>query len=166
VSTLLDLWNWIVNHRADLLIALIFALIVDLLAIRSRVRSVIRHVENRLSERSAKRLRERIKQLERQRDSYVMYLASDKALYLATFRVVIGILIFMIIGAEVHVLSEMVSDRPTYLLSLGSYAIALLVAIQGLKVSSLDTRAKVEEVISKLESETADLKTKLHAMAR
>jgi len=38
------------------------------------------------------------------------------------------------------------------------------VAIQGFKISALDTRAKVSEMVAKLESEIADLKKKLQAM--
>jgi hypothetical protein len=137
-------------------------LVAELLRIRSRLGTVIRHIKNKQSERSARLLRERIKQLETQRDQYAAYSTSDKALYLATFRTVIGILTFMALGAGLTVL-----PIPGINLAVAfCYFTAVIGAIQGFKISALDTRAKVSETIAKLDSEIESLQKKLEVMVK
>jgi uncharacterized membrane protein len=156
------LWDFITSHWFEIVLALIFAVVAELLRIRSRLGTVIRHIKNKQSERSARLLRERIKQLETQRDQYAAYSTSDKALYLATFRIVIGILTFMALGAGLTVLPI----RGINLVVAFCYLTAVIGAIQGFKISALDTRAKVSEMIAKLDSEIVSLQKKLEAMAK
>jgi len=170
------LWTFIVSHRSEIVwaavFALIFGVILELLDFRSRIRAGIRHIKNKWSEQSSARLRKRIKELESQRDRYAAYSSSDKALYLATFQLVIGILIFLSAGAGLMVLDKIGISRllpipPTIgFLAFVCYTLAATVGIQALKISSLDTRAKVSEVLTKLESEIADLKKKLEAITK
>jgi hypothetical protein len=159
-----------VGHEADLVVALIFAAIFALvfavaveLVLGNLIRNGMRHLKNRLSERSAKLLRERIKQLETQRDGIAAYLASDKALYLATFRVVISILILIAMGLAVTALGDTfrIYYPPIIIISLLFYLLAIVGGAFGFSISGLDTRAKVTERVEKLDGEIADLKKKL-----
>jgi hypothetical protein len=91
-------WEFLASHWLEIVLAIVFALIADLIGIGSGFRAAMRHLRNKLAERSVARLRKRIKELETQRDRYAGFLSSDKVLYLATFRLVIGILIFLAFG--------------------------------------------------------------------
>jgi hypothetical protein len=99
-------------------------------------------------------------------------LLSDKALYLANFHRLFGVLLVIAIAAALNVLSEMqpaFGIRPAFPLGLFSvlfYFLAVVVAIQGVTTASLDTREKISESIAKLESEITDLKQKLQAIAK
>jgi hypothetical protein len=163
-------WAYIATHASEIgwaaFFGLLFGLIFDLMNPEGRVRTGFRHLKNKLSERSAARLGERIKQLETQRDRYAAYLSSDKALYLATFQIVIGMLVSIAFGAGLEVLSDIVPIRFPGLLAVFCYFLATAIGIQGFKISSLDTREKVTEMVAKLESEIADLKNKLEAITK
>jgi hypothetical protein len=164
------LWSFIVSHWLDIVLAAIFAiifgLILDLFTPGSRLRAGIRHIKNRLSERSAARLRERIKQLETYRNEVAGYLSSDKALYMATFQIVIGILVAIATGAGLTLLNNMVPYSHLDLMAAFFFFVAIVIGMQGFKTSSLDTAAKVTAMIIKLNSEIADLREKLEARAK
>jgi hypothetical protein len=162
MNNLHRLRDFIATHWFEIVLALIFAVIAELLRIRSQLGTVIRHIKNKLSERSARQLRERIKQLETQRDQYAAYSTSDKALYLATFRIVIGILTFVALGAGL----TMLPIPGINLAAAFCYFVAVIAGIQGFKISALDTRSKVSEMIAKLDSEIGNLQKKLEAMAK
>jgi hypothetical protein len=160
------IWVWIVAHETDLAIAAVFALLfavfVELVGIGSLIRNGVRHLKNKLSERSAKLLRRRIKQLEIQRGGIAAYLGSDKALYLATFRIVIGILIAIAMGLAFTALGDILRIYPPItIVSFICYLLAVVGGGYGFSISRLDTRAKVTAMIEKLEGEIADLKEKL-----
>jgi hypothetical protein len=159
--------NWLTLHSSEIWLAaffaIVFALVLDVSSPESRVRAGVRHIKNKLSERSVLRLQKRIQQLQVQKDRYVSFLSSDKALYLATFQIVIGVLVAIATAAGLTALGEMLS-LPFGILAIFFYAIAIIIAFQGFKVSSLDTRAKVTETVVKLESEIAALQTKLAEM--
>jgi hypothetical protein len=161
------IWNWLSLHSSDIWLAAFFAivcaLVLDVLSPESRVRAGVRHIKNKLSERSALRLQKRIQQLQAQRDKYASYLSSDKALYLATFQIVIVILVAIATGGGLTALAEILP--PFGMLAIFVYAMAIVIGLQGLKVSSLDTRAKVTETVAKLESEIGSLRTKLAEMS-
>lgn len=170
VGRLRLLWTFIVSHWLEIVLAAIFAiifgLILDLFTPGSRLRAGIRHIKNKLSERSAERLRERIRQLETFRNDVAAYLSSDKALYLATFRIVIGILVTMATGAGLAMLDNIFPSSPLGLFAGCFYFLAVVIGIQGFKTSSLDTPAKVTAMIIKLNSEIDDLRKKLEAMTK
>jgi hypothetical protein len=164
------LLDFIASHWLDIALAAFFAiffgLILDLFTPGSRLRAVIRHIKNKLSEQSAERLRNRIKQLETSRNNVAAYLSSDKAPYLATFNIVIGILVAIATGAGLTLLNNMVPYSHLDILAAFCYFLAIVVGIQGFKTSSLDTPAKVTAMIIKLNSEIDDLRKKLEAMVR
>jgi bacteriorhodopsin len=173
-----QLWAYIVKHPIETEIAAVLALIFavffgviigvifESLDIGSRLRAGIRRIKNKFAERSAARLGKRINELETQRDNHATYLGSDKALYLATFRIVIAILMLIILGAIFTVFSHIFQSVPVELFAFLFYFIAFIAAIQGLTISSLDTRAKVSAVVTKLDSEISELKTKLEAISK
>lgn len=161
------MWNCLTLHSSDIWLAAFFAivcaLVLDVLSPESRVRAGVRHIKNKLSERSVLRLQKRIEQLQAQRDRYASFLSSDKALYLATFQIVIGILVAIATAAGLTGLGEML-PFPFGMFAIFFYAMAIIIGLQGFKVSSLDTRAKVTETVAKLESEIEALQTKLAEM--
>ena len=175
MATLHHVWDFIVFRWFEIVLALgaavVAAIVVgvffELLDIGSRLRAGIRHLKNKRSERSATRLLERITQLEKQRDSYAAYSRSDKAHYLATFNIVIGILVSIAIAAGLGVLNGMMRTFPPFgVLSIFFYFVAVVGGIQGIKTASLDTREKVSEAIAKLESEITELRKKLESRKR
>jgi hypothetical protein len=172
MATLRHVWNFIAVHWFEILLAFLFAVIVDLLSFRSRIFALVHYIKNRRSERSVARLQERITQLEKQRDSYTSYLHSDKALYLANFHTLFGVLLVIAIAAALNVLSGMqpvFGTLPAFPLGLFSvlfYFLAVVLSIQGITTASLDTREKISESIAKLDSEIADLKKKLQAISK
>ena len=163
-------WTFTVAHLLEIVLAaifaLIFALILDLLDPDGRIRTGIRQVKNKWSERTARALQKRIKQLETGRDEVATYLTSDKALYLATFRIVISMLFSIAAGAAITALGDIFPVGPFGLFSILFYGLAVAIGIQGFKISALSTRAKVTEMVEKLDSEIEDLKKKLQAMMR
>jgi hypothetical protein len=94
-------------------------------------------------------------------------LRSDKALYLANFHTLFGVLLVIAIAAVVNVLNGMIQPVfPFGLISILFYFLAAILAIQGVTTASLDTREKISGSIAKLESEIADLKKKLLAISK
>jgi hypothetical protein len=159
-------WNHVVTHKEDLVWALLFAIIADSFRVGSFVRGGVRRMENKWSELSASRLQERISELEKRRDYYVSYMTSDKALYLFTLRIVFVILLGVSTGAAVSVLGRfplvrayfpMTSDVYAFLF----FAVGILGAWQGIRVTDFGTRSKLSEMIAKLDGEIAGLKSKL-----
>ena len=176
----MNLWNDLIHIPArDLVVAaalavffaLVFAIVVDLLRVGSRIRDFVRFIRNKLSEKSVARLQKRIKELEKYRDSLVLMMSSDKAHYLGTFRLILGILLCMCIGMIVfitgHFVSPMLSAftlgesqavRSMDLFAIFIFTIAIAIAAQGLNVASWDTRPKVAEQIKKYDAEIDNLK--------
>jgi hypothetical protein len=163
-------WAHLAAHPEDIVwagfFALLFALIFDVLDSNGRVRTGIRHIKNKRSERSAAKLRKRIEALEVRRDTIASYLTSDKALYLTVLRIVLVMLVAIASGEGVTVLGGALGMGPLLPLSLFFYGLAVLGGIQGLKTTELDNRAKVTETIAQLDSEIADLKTKVPAVKK
>jgi hypothetical protein len=170
VSDPLHIRAYISVHQTEMIWGAIFAIIAgaiyDVLNFRSRVFAGIRRVKNKWSERSAARLRKRIKVLEVSRDWSVASLSSDKLLYLTTFRVLFIMLIAMAGGLGISVLltafpSAALAPSPVF-----CYAFAVVIGVQGVRFSLLDTRAKITERVTELESEIAGLERKLKTMTK
>jgi hypothetical protein len=128
---------------------------------------------NLLSEHSAQNIRNRIKALETQRDEYLSYTTSDKALYLYAFRLLLVIIIFLSFGtilfALEHVLGA-IDPAAQNLFVLSGFGIfcfvtAMASAIYGAKITSWDTKDKILGEIAKLNKEIADLTSKLEEKA-
>ena len=147
--------------------------ITDLLPVGdSRIKGLVRWVRNKISEYSTGQLEKRIKELEKYRDSLKLMLASDKLLYLTTFRTIFGTLIFMCIGALLLTLRHSVMLEQAakldprgangfFALDMGTifiFTIAIVVAIAGVSTALLDTRPKLEEQIVKYDKNITDLK--------
>ena len=117
------------KHGDEILLAaafgLFFALVLDLLDPESRVRAGFRHLKNKLSERDRCYACGSESRHWKHRGKDAAYLASDKALYLATFQIVIGILVFIALGAATSEFQPIFPGLPYRLLSIGLYAIAV-----------------------------------------
>src|ERR1019366_1529720 len=117
------------------------------------------------------------KELEKYRESMKLRMASDKLLYLGTFRSVFGTLIFMCTGAIVLTLRHSVmleyaartDPRAAdifFLLDMGTiliFALAIVVAISGVSMALLDTRSKLAEQIAKYDKDIHTLNALLSA---
>jgi hypothetical protein len=140
-------WSYISTHTEDIgwaaFFGLFFALVLDLLAPDGRIRTGIRLLENKLAQRSAIRLTKRIEELEMQRERYAAYLESDKALYMATFRTAIAMLAAIAMAGGVSALARIIGLFPFVLLAAMFYGLAVVIGIQGARISALDTREKV-----------------------
>jgi hypothetical protein len=142
--------------------AIICAVIVEVLSIGSALRAGVRHIRNKISERSASRLRKRIAQLETYRETINSYLSSDKALYLVALRFVLGILMLMCIGTIFCISSLFVQDPFSLALcSIGIFSIAAILALHAARIAGLDTRQKISALVTQLDAEIDNLKSKL-----
>lgn len=171
VRNLLQLaWNRLTSHPEEIVWAAIFAfviwMIVDPWGSDSRIRALIRHIKNKLSEQSAVRLRKRIAELQKAREVIAVYLTSDKALYLAQFRMVMVVLLLICVGAALGLLGQFVRSPDFGMLGIAVYGFAVILVLFGIQFSLLDTRQKVAELLAKRDEEIADLQRKLEAMTK
>jgi hypothetical protein len=167
-------WSHLSANPEDAVLAVILAvicavgvgLILDVLDPNGRVRTGIRHIKNKRSERSAAKLQKRIDALQVRRNTTARYLDSDKALYLMILRIVLVMLVGIAGGDATAQLEFPLGRGPVVPLSLFFYALAIVGGIQGLKITEFESREKITETITKLDSEIADLQAKLQAMTR
>jgi len=164
-------WTYLVTHKGEIgwaaFFGLLFALALDFADPNGRIRTGIRHLKNKWSERSVAQLRKRITALQARRDTVASYLSSDKALYLTSLRFVISMLLTVALGAGTSVLGDKFPTLgPLFLFALFFYFLAVVIGVQGLTISALDTQAKVTEMLAKLDSEIANLEQKLKAMIK
>jgi hypothetical protein len=159
--------HWLWEHRPDIIIGAVFALffgfIIDLLAIGSRTREAFRELKNKLAQRSVARLRRRIGELENYQQKIDTYSKSDRFLYLATFRYILSILfLFAMAGAMGSLpITNGGFWFTTWPARVASYVAAIVMAIEGLKLSALDTVDKLNRLYLKVEGEKSELKMKL-----
>ncbi len=163
-------WAILVRYWPELVETLVFALlaavIVDFLQIGSRMRGWVRRFRNQMAEQSIASLRTRIQKQERYRDTVASYLTSDKVLYLHTLGMVFAVLLLMCGGAVILLLERIMPVRGVEILASGMFIIAMLCCAYGLRLASLDTRPKVEELLAKLDAEIAGMKAKLDGITK
>ncbi len=159
--------NW-VEILIAVLLAAIFAVVADALSVGSAVRASIRQMRNRLAERSFTRIRNRIKQLNLQRSGVALYASSDKALYLNTLRLLLGMLVLGFTGIAVMIFPSVMGlyFPGVRLIALLLFAMTVVIGIYGITLTALDTREKVAELLEKLDSEIDGLKKKLPGVER
>lgn len=160
--------NFVIQHWIELVIGAVFAILCAVLADfvqpASRLRAAVRHFKNKLAEQSAARLRTRIAQTELYRDRVAAYLASDKALYLATLQFSLGILLLMCVAAASFLIGRLtLIPGQSELLALAPIVGAIIIGVYGVRMASWDTRPKISEVIAKLDGEITELRAKLDA---
>jgi ABC-type multidrug transport system fused ATPase/permease subunit len=155
----------IIASERDLVIAFVFAIIGAFFwdVVKTGSAAGIRQLRNKLSEQSVARLRERIVQMEKYRDVLNSYLSSDRALYLATLRLMLGILMFVCLGAVLTILNSLLPlpGLGFSIMALFIFIIAIVLCVYGAQLTGLDTRSKISEKIAALNSETDALKAKL-----
>ncbi|MFY9729890.1 MAG: hypothetical protein WAK24_04735 [Candidatus Acidiferrales bacterium] len=163
-------WNRLTARPEEIVWAAVFAFIIWMIADPwggdSRIRALIRHIKNKLSEQSAARLRKRIAELQKAREVITFYLTSDKALYLAQFRMVMVVLLLICVGAALGLLGQLVRSPDFGMLGISVYGFAVILVLFGIQFSLLDTRQKVAELLAKRDEEIADLQRKLEAMTK
>jgi len=172
VNVIIGIWHWVVEYRRDLVIGLCVGIVIDLLSLRSRIGGLIGIIKNKQAEHSATATETRIKALEKQRDNMATFLTSDKALYLFTFRYLFLTLLFMSVGIGLLALNDTgaLYDKsqphvsPFLIFGIGLLAIAAVVAAAALEITALDTREKVTALVTKLNTQIAELQSALAIM--
>jgi hypothetical protein len=161
--------DWVVRHLVELISGLIFAVIVglllDLLNPDSGSRRILRHLNNKRSEFSVEYMRSRISQLEAYREQ----LASGRGVYLLSFQSVFIILMLFAGVAGMEIASHSgVKFSPYFMgfLSFDEEALLILitiilVALRGLRLAAIETKAKQTKRLTDLDSDIADLKQKV-----
>jgi hypothetical protein len=153
--------SFIGAHWLEIVLAIAFAIFVDFVGVGSYLRAGVRHLKNKLSERSVGRLRKRIKELERLKAGIETYLTSDKALYLATFRCILVVLLCIVTGLIMTIADRIDPRSSYYMAAFVPYGAALAIVVHGLKISSLDTRAKIIRMVAGIMVDTTRLRMKL-----
>ena len=169
MSILQEIRAFLYEQRAVAVWGLFWALAIwvvfDLLRLGSFLRTLPRHAKNRLAELSVNRLRKRIRELERYRETLDLYRTSDKALYLHALAILAGILIclctagLLAIGGRFGLLNWEI-------LAGGFLLIALLLGMDALRLTAMDTRSKIAEKAATIGGEILAMKAKLEARTR
>jgi hypothetical protein len=161
-------WNYASTHKEVIGWAAFFGFFFwaffDPWGADSRIRALTRRIKNKLSEQSAARLRKRITELEKAREVFALYLASDKAFYLAHFRIVILFLMLISCGGALGILGQLFPGPNYHLLGLMVYALVIALGFFAVEFSTLDTKEKIAGMLAKRDAEIANLRQKLEAM--
>lgn len=160
MQTAQTIWHWLIEHWFDIVFAIGLAVLVDLLRVSSRVREGWRWVKDKYAESSIAALNRRIAEQEKYRDTLQAYLASDKAVYLAILRSIVGILLFMCVAGITLIIGRLkffAAFPGMELIALGALTIAVVAGISTVQLGSLDT-SKISELIRKLDAEISALK--------
>jgi len=150
---------WFLDHWPDVVIAVVLAALADLLRIGSLIRRAIEYVKDKLAEGSIQQLNIRIAQQEEYRKSLQGYLASDKLLYLALLRSIVGILLFMSVAGVVLLIGQLgaIVVPVSELMALGVLFVSVVVSISTMQFGMFDS-SKIEGRIKKLDAEILALK--------
>lgn len=169
------LWNVLIHitageWMAGIIVGVVLTVILDLVSPNSHIRAGIRYLRNVWSEHSEARLEKRIGDMERYRDNLKMYLVSDKAHYLGTLRYMLAVLIFIAIGFSILTLGHMepfvrlIIPGSFDLMALACFAFAIIVGFVGANISSPDYQSKIQDMITKAESDIEKLRETLARM--
>jgi hypothetical protein len=150
--------NWIAAHPIDIAIAVVLALIAAFLI--EVFKFGWRSLRNLISPTSIKGIDRRIKeQLEWRR-----ILTNDKALYLAMFRGLFGLLGFLCTTGVVFVLSFVAhTPESAAALRFGSMMMLVVIAfvcITSISMSAVDTKERLDARLAKIDKKIATLREK------
>jgi hypothetical protein len=165
--------EWLKNDRSEagwgLFWATVYFVVTDLLSVDSRIRAGWRHIKDKWAERSDAQLRKRIANQERYRDVVQKYLSSERALYLQALKLVFGVLICISagIGAIAFGFAPYpdapggIFLPPSRLMGDMFLGLGIVLAIQGVRLTELETKERIIELLAKLDGEIARLKARL-----
>jgi hypothetical protein len=160
MQTTQTVWYWLIEHWFDIVFAIGLAVLVDLLRVSSRIREGWRWVKDKYAESSIAALNRRIAEQEKYRDTLQTYLASDKAVYLAMLRSIVGILLFMCVAGITVIIGRLrffAAFPGMEVIALGALTLAVGAGVSTMQLGSLDT-SKTSELIRKLDAEILALK--------
>ena len=153
------LWDISVRYWPDLVIAALLAVLVDVLRVRSRILEAWRWLKDKNAESSVVQINDRIAQQEKYRDMLQGYLASDKMLYLATLRSIVGILLLMCAAGAVLILGRLgFVEFPGS--EIVGFAVLLLGIVAGIYTTQLGLfdPSKMSGLIKNVDTEISKLK--------
>jgi hypothetical protein len=159
----IEAMNWLIEHWIDVVVAIVLAVVcailVDLLRVSSRVREGARWVKDKAAKSSVTRVNQRIAEQEKYRNTLQGYLGSDKLIYLAMLRSIVGLLLFMCIAGAILILGRLglIVFPGTELMAFGALAIAIAAGVSTIQFGSFDS-SKMLELINKIDSEILALK--------
>lgn len=139
-------------------LAVVLAVLVDLLRVGSRIREIGRWIKDKNAAMSVASINQRIGVVEKYRASLQGYLASDKLLYLAVLRSIVGVLLFMCMAGVVLIFGRLKLIPPglTELMALAVIAVTITAGLFTMQLGSFDS-SKISELIKKLDAEIAAL---------
>ncbi|HWY21709.1 MAG TPA: hypothetical protein VNX26_10850 [Candidatus Acidoferrum sp.] len=162
--------SWCHQHDVLLAIALafVFALVADLIRFGSLARKGVRLIRNKLAEMSEADLRARIDQQQFERARIATYLTSDKAMYMRAFYLLMQTLFMCMLGLVMMMASLMrvpfsfdIVARITRALALGAFGFAVMLCIEGMRLTSWDTKNKINEELARRDEEIEAMKDAL-----
>jgi hypothetical protein len=151
-------WKWVVEHPIDVAIALVLAGAAALLIEFSK--TAWRSLRNMIDPKTVAEIDKRIKEhLEFRR-----IITSDKALYLAMFRTVFGVLFMLAIGALTFVLSDLEPDSRAAtgikVASLAIFGLTSFICSVSMKTAFLDSKEKLDSRVAEVDSKIATLRAR------
>jgi hypothetical protein len=151
-------WQWVVEHPIDVAIALLLAGVAALLV--EFLKTTWRSLRNTINPKTVAEIDKRIKEhLEFRR-----IITSDKSLYLAMFRTVLGVLFMLAIGAATFVLSDLEPDPRAVtgikVASLAIFGLTSFICSVSMKTALLDSKEKLDSRVAEIDSKIAKLRAR------
>jgi hypothetical protein len=139
-------------------LAVVLAVLVDLLRVGSRIREIGRWIKDKNAAMSVVTINQRIVVLEKSRASLQGYLVSDKLLYLAVLRSIVGVLLFMCLAGIVLIFGglKLMPLGLAQLMALTTLAVAITAGLFTMQLGSFDG-SKISKLIKNLDAEIAGL---------
>jgi hypothetical protein len=146
--------HWFLEHWPDLVIAAVLGVFIDLLRVGSRIREGWRWVKDKYAETSVAQINRRITEQEKYQNTLQSYLASDKAVYMAMLRAIVGMLLFMCTAGSILILGRMrlVQFPGSEIVAFGVLVLTIVAGISTMQPGSFDV-AKISELIKKVDAE-------------
>jgi hypothetical protein len=151
-------WKWVVEHPIEAVIALLLAWVAALSI--EFLKTTWRSLRNMIDPKTVAEIDKRIKEhLEFRR-----IITNDKALYLAMFRTVLGVLFMLAIGAATFVLGDLEPDSRavtgTKVASLAIFGLTSFICSVSMKTAFLDSKEKLDSRVAEIDSKIAKLRAR------
>jgi Na+/H+ antiporter NhaB len=150
-----------------LVFALVVAVLFELFDVGAKIRSsrYVRRCRDILSKRTIAQLRKQIAEKEKYRDTFV----SDKAIYLSVFRIALAMITCVAAGWSLLIMAHSWPFRAFFaeqasvldFWALLFFVLTVIGGIQGVRIAQLDTKAKADVMVQKLNVEIRFLEEQL-----
>jgi cytochrome c biogenesis protein CcdA len=157
------IWNWVVAYPIDMAIAVVLALIAAILI--ELFKFGWRRFRNLLSPTTIRSIDRQIKeQIEWRR-----IITNDKALYLAMFRTLFGVILLLCVIGATFILSFVAIDpntaKVTRMAADWMLIVVGFVCISVMKTAALDNKERLDARVAKIDKKIEELRTKRALLA-